>query len=404
MTDHTAVSNVSPIVLRWAREKAGLSLLAAAKKLTAQSQSRLQLLETGEETPSASLLEKMAKVYRVPLTALYLSEPPKESARVADYRTLPIDRSPADDALVDSLIQDAQARQGLIKSLREDADEARPLVFVGSSSMSDGVAPIVESIRAVLGGINARDLWEKADSDAVFSALRDAAERAGIIVILKGDLGSHHTAIEVAAFRGLAITDRVAPLIVINDNDARSAWSFTLIHELAHLWLGQSAVSDQSPQRREERFCNDVASRFLLPLKTLDDLDLEDVLFDREELYQRVRSFAEARNLSTTMVAYRLLRSKRIAPDMWHDIQARSKAAWEKGRAEQKDRRRGKTGPDYFTVRRHRLGRNLISFVARMLDEGAITTAKAARILGVRPANVRPLIERADPPSQVGAV
>jgi Zn-dependent peptidase ImmA (M78 family) len=344
----------------------------------------------------------MAKVYRVPLTALYLSEPPAESRRVADYRTLPEDRAPDDEALVNALVQDAEARQGLIRSLREDADEARPLVFIGSSSMSDGVATIVESIRDQLGGIRAPELWEKPDADAVFTTLREAAERAGVIVILKGDLGSHHTAIEVDAFRGLSLPDRIAPLVVINDNDARSAWPFTLIHELAHLWLGQSAVSDQSPARKEERFCNDVASRFLLPLKALEKLDVD--LSKPETLYQSIRSFAEARNLSTSMVAYRLLRAKRIAQDQWQDIRARSKQAWEKSRAERKGRRVGrKGGPDYYIVRRHRLGNNLIAFVARMLDEGAITTSKAARILGVKPANVRLLIERTDASSRAGA-
>lgn len=387
----TVSTEVSPSVLQWARGKAGLSVPAAAKKLALRSQSRLQSFEKGDEAPSAALLEKMAKVYRVPLIALYLTEPPTETERVEDYRTLPVDRSPADEAMIDALVRDAEARQGLIKSLREDADEAQPLVFIGSASMSDGVESIAQSIRRTLG-YAAKDLWGKSDADAVFAALRDAAERAGIVIILKGDLGSHHTAIEVDAFRGLSLPDPIAPLVVINDNDARSAWSFTLVHELTHLWLGQKAVSDLSTERKEERFCNDVASEFLLPRSAIDQIELDSS--GPDELYQSVARFADDRNLSISMVAYRLFRSRRIARDHWQTIRQRAKAAWEKSRAEQKRQRKGKQGPDWYVVRRHRLGGNLIAFVSRMLDDGAITTSKAARILGVKPANVRELIAR----------
>jgi Zn-dependent peptidase ImmA (M78 family)/transcriptional regulator with XRE-family HTH domain len=386
------MSEVSPKVLQWARKKAGLSLPIAAKSLGIRSQTRLESVERGDQRPSASLLERMAKVYRVPLVALYLSEPPTDAERIEDYRTLPQDRSPADEALIDALVRDVEARQGMIKSLMEDADEAHPRVFISSSSMADGVTPLVESIRSTLG-IKISELWEKPDPNAVFAALREAAERAGVIVILKGDLGSHQTAIEVDAFRGLSLSDPIAPMVVINDNDAHSAWSFTLLHELAHLWLGQSAVSDQSAARREERFCNDIAGEFLLPRRALDQLQVDDLGADA--LYQSIQQFAEARNLSSSMVAYRLFRAKRIAQHQWEDVRNRSKNAWEKSKAEQKRRRGKKSGPDYYVVRRHRLGNHLISFVSRMLAEGALTTSKAARILGVKPTTVHTLIERA---------
>ena len=58
-----------------------------------------------------------------------------------------------------------------------------------------------------------------------------------------GDLGSHHTTIDVKVFRGFALADRFAPFVVINDKDAAEAWSFTLLHELCHLFLGETGVS-----------------------------------------------------------------------------------------------------------------------------------------------------------------
>ena len=81
-----------------------------------------------------------------------------------------------------------------------------------------------------------------------------------MFVLLKGDLGSHHTAIDVEVFRGLAIADDVAPFVVINDNDSRAARSFTLLHELTHILLGQSGFRGMRVEAEIEKFCDDVAA------------------------------------------------------------------------------------------------------------------------------------------------
>jgi Zn-dependent peptidase ImmA (M78 family) len=92
--------------------------------------------------------------------------------------------------------------------------------------------------------------------------------------LLIGNLGSHHTTIDVTTFRGFALSDDVAPFIVINDQDAQAAWSFTLLHELTHLWLGQTGVSGARAEQKIERFCNDVAGEVLLPIEELSGLTI----------------------------------------------------------------------------------------------------------------------------------
>ena len=57
-----------------------------------------------------------------------------------------------------------------------------------------------------------------------------------------------------------------------------------------------------------------------------------------------------------------------------------------------RERERG-GGPDYYVVRRHRLGGALINFVSRALSDGLITPTKASKVLGVRPRSVAPLIQ-----------
>lgn len=50
------------------------------------------------------------------------------------------------------------------------------------------------------------------------------------------------------------------------------------------------------------------------------------------------------------------------------------------------------SGPNYYVVKRHRVGSALLDLVRRALDEGNITYTKASRVLGVKPRNVEPLL------------
>jgi Zn-dependent peptidase ImmA (M78 family) len=101
--------------------------------------------------------------------------------------------------------------------------------------------------------------------------LRAQFEAAGVFVLLLGNLGSHHSNIPLETFRGFAIADPLAPVIAINEQDARTAWSFRSLHELVHLWLGTPGVSGTDPAAQIEQYCNDVAGEILLPAIELQD-------------------------------------------------------------------------------------------------------------------------------------
>lgn len=142
---------VNPEILTWARETAGLTPEQAVAKLDiadargVPALERLATIETGEIAPTRALLVRMAKQYRRPLIAFYLSSPPPKGDRGEDFRTLPIGHSGAADALLDALIRDIRARQRMVRSVLEDEDETDRLPFVGSLSMSDGAAAVVAS-------------------------------------------------------------------------------------------------------------------------------------------------------------------------------------------------------------------------------------------------------------------
>ena len=388
---------VNPEILIWARETAGLTPEEAVERLRIREArgvpaiDRLTALEVGEDAPTRTTLVKMAKQYRRPLLAFYLSAAPRKGDRGQDFRTLPEEYSTAEDALLDALIRDVRARQSMVRAVLEDEDEAEALPFVGSLKMSDGVSRVLASIRGTLG-FEIAEFHSKSSPDDAFALLRAGAEAQGIFVLLMGNLGSHHSTIDVETFRGLALADDVAPFIVINDQDAKSAWSFTLLHELVHLWLGESGVSGAIAETAIERFCNDVASGFLVSEGELGHLRMDDAP-GFEAVQDRISAFARDRNLSQTMVAYRLYRADVIDQTTWRRLSVVFREHWLQARATRRQRARDREGgPSYYTVRRHRVGKALIDLVRRMTEGGALTTSKAGKVLGVKSKNVQALI------------
>jgi Zn-dependent peptidase ImmA (M78 family) len=257
---------------------------------------------------------------------------------------------------------------------------------------ADGLPSVLSSIRNTLQ-IDCSDLYSQPSSMQAFGLLRGAVESIGVFVLLKGDLGSYHTAIDLQTFRGFALADRVAPFVVINDQDSRAAWSFTLVHELTHLWLGQTGVSGDRAELAIERFCNDVAGEFLLPKEELGKLSI-DSDSGIEAMEREVSEFARKRNLSGSMVAYSLYRFGFIDRDDWSRLRAVFHEHWLEERRKQRERARERDdGPSFYSVRGHRVGKGLLALVDRMMRAGALTTSKAAKVLGVKAKQVQSLLE-----------
>ncbi len=236
---------VNPEILVWARETAGLTLQDAAAKVGIRDArgvaavDRLAALERGVGEPTRPVLVRMARHYRRPLLAFYLSAPPPRADRGADFRTLAGPRSSETDALVDALVRNVRSRQQMVRAALEAEDEAEPLPFVGvltdatsaTESPDDafetrpGSARRLQRLAArhlsqVLGhDLNAARCHEQPAPAEAFALLRSRAEDAGVFVLLEGDLGRHHTALPVEAFRGFAAAAAVAPFVVVTRSD-----------------------------------------------------------------------------------------------------------------------------------------------------------------------------------------
>ena len=123
------------------------------------------------------------------------------------------------------------------------------------------------------------DIEERSQMPTWTDALRGfigQADALGILVMCSGVvLNNNYRRLDPEEFRGLALADELAPLVFVNGADTKAAQMFTLAHELAHIWLGQSAVSDvqalQLSEHEVEQWCNRVAAEFLVPLVVVSE-------------------------------------------------------------------------------------------------------------------------------------
>jgi Zn-dependent peptidase ImmA (M78 family) len=382
---------IRPEILTWARETAGLSLEDAARAIGLKDargetgSERLAKIE-GSGDPPRPLLLKMTKTYHRPLLVFYLNRPPKTGDRGQDFRTLP--GQDKYNPELDALIRDIKSRQGLVRSILED-EKSDPVAFIGTATMDLAVGEMALRIADTLK-FSLNDFRAEKTGAAAFAHLRARIESAGIFVLLLGNLGSHHTNIPLEIFRGFAIADPLAPMIVINDQDAGTAWSFTALHELVHLWLGSTGISGTDTAAAIEQYCNDVAGELLLPAAELQAFPKPSTF---ENTAREVSEFAEARRVSRAMVAYKLFRNGLIARPMWMRLTTHFRQEWLAQKQRQAEKQKAvEGGPSYYVVKRHRVGDALLGLMRRALDEGATTYTKAGRVLGVKATNVEPLL------------
>ncbi|MCK4343182.1 MAG: ImmA/IrrE family metallo-endopeptidase [Phycisphaerae bacterium] len=359
---------VRPQLLRWATERAGDRAADIRERFP-----KLELWERGEAKPTLKQLERFAKAVYVPIGYLFLPKPPVERIPIPDLRTVasrPMTQ-PSPDLL--DVIYLCQRRQAWYREYAQFAGE-EPLDFVGSARLDSREVQVAQDMRRVLNfGVEARR-----DCRSWTEALRRFIERAedvGVLVMVSGIVGSNtHRGLDPEEFRGFALVDDLSPVVFINGADTLAARMFTLAHELAHLWLGQSALSDvgpaSSPSQRIEAWCNRVAAEFLVPL---DDLRRE---LTRGDPLPDVSRLAQSFKVSTLVILRRLLDARRISRETF-DV------------AYQKEWRRlvgrpRSSGGDFYRTCGLRVSRRFARAIVVNTLEGHTSFTEAFRLLGLK--------------------
>ena len=292
----SATVNIKPEMLSWAMDRANKTvddLIKALPKLP-------DWLDEKSE-PTVKQLETFSKKVYLPFGYLFLTEPPKEKIPFPYFRQgskMANDRVSIN--VFDTILSIQQRQQWLSDYL--ETEGLAPLSFVGKyNSNTDAnviVADIRKTLKLPLGWANEVKTYE----DAVHMLI-EQIEEAGVIVVVNGIVGNNtRRRIDAEECRGFVSVDAYAPFLFVNNTDAEAGKMFTLVHELAHVWLGKSAGFDNNKMLPAddpvEKLCDKVAAEFLVPA----------IAF--ENAWQRNQNFdllAKMFKVSTLVIARRAL-------------------------------------------------------------------------------------------------
>jgi Zn-dependent peptidase ImmA (M78 family)/DNA-binding XRE family transcriptional regulator len=261
---------VTPRLVKWAREREGLTPETAAQRINIKPD-RLDSWEKGVARPTFRQAEELAQKFHIPFGYLFLRDPPSQELPLPDLRTIASRPPTSPSPELFDLLQDILRKQDWYREYQE-SEAVRPLPFIGRYSISDRANDIAASIRDTLG--LDEQMRRKANTwEDFLRLLIRQAEDAGVLVLRSGVVGNNpHRRLTVDEFRGFAISDDLAPLVFINARDWKAAQIFTLAHELAHLWIGESGISNldyrrssSQQQNRVDRLCDQVAAETLVP-------------------------------------------------------------------------------------------------------------------------------------------
>jgi len=303
---------VAPQMLTWARQRSRLDHDKVARRFP-----KLADWEAGRVQPTMRQLQEFAQATHTPVGYLFLPEPPDEPLPIADFRTITNEelRQPSPDLL--DTIYLCQQRQNWYRDFAISTQEA-PLEFVGSTNTASDVVDVAAAMREEFG-FSLEDRAQIPTWTEALRFLRQGTEDRGVLVMISGIVGSNtHRGLEPTEFRGFSLSDQLAPVVFVNGADTKAAQIFTLAHELGHLLLGESAVSNADPrlraQNQSERWCNAFAAELLVPLESFRQQRSGD-----SDLSEDVKRLARVFKVSTLVILLRMKDAQWINQEEFQD-------------------------------------------------------------------------------------
>ena len=376
-------ATINPALLTWARTTASYDLAEAAAKIDV-GEDQLMAWEAGRDQPSISQLRKLAVLYKRPLAVLYLPAPPVDFLAMHDFRRLP-DVGPRRFSPGLALeVRRAQQRRELAIELYEDNAVAPP-AFALTTEVNSDPEQVGVQVREALG-IRADQQGRWGNQIAAFKEWRSRIEETGALVFQASRIESDEAS-------GFAFWAEKFPLIVVNRKDVYPRRTFSLLHELAHLMLRQSGVSEvnvdaprPAADARVEVFCNHVAASALMPR----DLFLNhDLSLQRRGLQEwpdeAINALSLTFNTSRESVVRRLLTFGRVSQDFY----ARKRAQYAAEFHAQRQREREQRGDEAIPRNMPRetiadMGRPFIRAVIENYHQDRITLSEVSGYLGVK--------------------
>lgn len=254
--------DINADILSWAITRAGHDVSEFL-----EAHPKVEAWYSGEKKPTVKQLQNFSQKVHVPFGYLLLTKPPKQEVPIPFFRTNKKDKNGISLNVYDTILSLQQRQEWLVEYL---IDEKRDkLSFVGQFDENADYKVVVGDIRETLGldplWASHFKTWEKA-----LENLTEKIESIGVIITSNGVVGNNNTRpIDVNECRGFVLVNEYAPFMFVNAADAKAAQMFTIVHELAHIWLGESAGFDfkqmQPADDPIEILCDKIAAEFLVP-------------------------------------------------------------------------------------------------------------------------------------------
>lgn len=278
---------ITPVVLKWARESARFSEESIAIKMSVPIE-KLQEWEVGTSQPTIKQAEKLAKTYKRPLAIFFLPEVPKDFQPLQDFRKKTA--NPLGTASI-FIIREIQQKQSWIREVFENSNEAM-LPFVGKFSLKDDASKIAKDILKILQISPSQYFTGNPIKEWI-----DKAEAKGIFISRTSFIHSR-LKLDSDEIQGFAIADPFVPFIFINSDDWKAPQLFTLVHELAHIWIAESGISNEieftfrktEKLNSVERHCNEIAANALMPSEIMQHLNIS-IFNSAAEIYKISKTF-----------------------------------------------------------------------------------------------------------------
>lgn len=372
-------ANITPKLLKWARESARMSVETAATKVSVTVQ-KLTEWENGSSQPTIRQAQTLAKAYRRPFALLFLPEIPKDFQPLQDFR-----RKNSVELGTSSIfiIREIQQKQSWISDVNEQNGEEK-LPFVGRFSISDDPVKVAEDI---LKTLEIRP--SKYTTDSPIREWISCAELKGIFVSRTSFIHSR-LKLNSEEIQGFAIADPYAPFVFINSEDWNAPQLFTLVHELTHIWIAETGISNEiEPNLRNknkthpvELFCNEVAANALMPFEIMNNIDCQNFGSIKEV-------FKISRNLGVSTFAFlvRALNVKLINHDEYRnlkheaDIQYTEFLKREAEKISMHLKKDKKGGPNPYLLRLNKNSRLFTQIVLDAFRGGHVEATKASYLL-----------------------
>ena len=355
-------------ILKTCRKQIGLSLEQVAERVPFLIES----IEKGKKRPTYKQLDTLAELYQVPRWVFVSNELPKQYqyAQKPSFRAFKEYPMFKKDSRFQKMLIKVENYRDLFIELQKDLGESITK-FNSPSIDNKDISTTANCVRSWLA------IAENQYLD--FSELKKKLETKGIFIFLTSKYKGWSYIERDNAFRGLAIIDKVMPIIIINSSDSKKAQSFTLIHELGHILRGNTGIDSEDEQVDSdiERWCNQFAGEFLMPKKAQ--------LWDYYPDYRlsEIKALAKQFKVSPYACLVRLQQLDKINDNLYDENEKLLKSEYEQQKKKLKE---STGGPARDRVKEvyQQFGDSFVSTVLTTWHSQKITLHKVAKLLDLK--------------------